>query len=106
MGTDVEDELHNQWSQADLVNLLEKNTVAEDARLMRVLAARIAERADESDDPLMLTTDLHHTLTSLAEAVRTIAEPRAELDEMWKAEQMTEAVMNAATEVRDLAGWF
>ncbi|WP_158887896.1 hypothetical protein [Amycolatopsis anabasis] len=56
----VEDEsdLVDAWHHADLVDRLQQSIPASDALVLRVLAARIAARPAECDDPLMTTHDL------------------------------------------------
>lgn len=105
MSQDVEDYLHAEWKLDQLVDELRKNTTASDARVLRVLAARIAAKATMSGDPCTLAEDLSRAFESLREVVRGLV---AQADEVpaEESERILTAVDSAAVGVHELTGWF
>lgn len=104
--TDIEEDLPADWSVQDLTAELGKNTLASAARVLRVLAARIGQTADESDDPLHLVTDLHHSLASLHEGVQLLAAQRAEPEDAEVVTRTLGALADAAEGLFEMKGWF
>lgn len=99
------------WSTGDLADKIARNDPDEDAFVLRVLAARIAERADASRDPLHLIKDFSRVTESLAAAVRVVI-PKHVGDELDNPESATAygSVLTdldgAAAGLHDLHNWF
>lgn len=99
------------WSTGDLAAKIASDSPDEDSFVMRVLAARIAERADQCHDPLHLLKDLSRVTAALAEAVRELV-PRHASDELENPASMStfrdalDHLEGAAASLDDLQRWF
>lgn len=112
MSDEIDDaELVEKWSSRELADRIAENNPDQDGFVLRVLAARIAVRADACRDPLHLMKDFSRTLASLADATRTII-PRSvgdHLDDPDAAATYSLALDNltgASASLRDLHNWF
>ncbi len=64
--------LAESWTARELADKLADDTLGDDAFVLRVVAARIAQRAGQATDPAFLVKDLGSAVASIAQAVRTV----------------------------------
>lgn len=104
---DVQDEsdLVEVWSNGDLAKRIHKDDPASDTLVIRVLAARIAARADTCDDPLMILRNLSGALGSLRGATEAIAARHAEPDGQAYIQQALAHFTGAEAALDVLSGW-
>lgn len=97
-----------EWTNYDLAQEIGKNRPDTDARVLRVLAARIASNT-RNEDPLLTLTDIAMTLTSLNAAAAALAGPHLSDEdgpEMYGIYAETiDHLRKAAEGVVEMAGW-
>jgi hypothetical protein len=109
--TDDTATLATNWSARELADKIADNSPEEDSFVLRVLAARIAQRAEQCRDPLHLLNDLSLASASLARAVQAVV-PRFADDELEKPESMAtfrsvvDDLDGASAGLHDLQRWF
>lgn len=99
------------WSTGNLAAKIAPDDPDEDAFVLRLLAVRIASRADQSKDPLHLFKDISRVEESLAATVRVVI-PKHVGDELEEPEPraafgtVLHDLDGAAAGLWDLHNWF
>jgi hypothetical protein len=102
---DQDDQIHNDWSNADITEKLFDGYPESVTYALRPLASRFANNANKITDPMSVLGDLGHIVESLAAAVTTLVREHG-LDEDVEDDDVHEALsgLHAASSALESLG--
>ncbi len=76
-----DDDFTDDWSVADLAARLNDATASDLSMVLRIVAARLADQAKNTTDPMHVLSDVRHALESVHSTARVIVTEFERLDD-------------------------